>query len=492
KEKVEPVNLIFVDNSKSVKEISSTDEISKINSVVNSIYTDVENTRILTFADKVNEHKIDDSIYFSGKSTQFDNIFKELKSFQNVASAIIISDGINNQGEDPTQEASNLGFPIFTIGLGDTTSEADVKVEKITSNEFIYAGRETEIEVVISNNNLTNKKVNVQLSENQKLIVQKEIVLSSTEINRVRFPYSSEIEGEHKLLVNLISNENEKNKSNNSKIALVNVLATKKKITIIAGSPSADLSIVKSSLNKNEDYEVTSIVQLNSSSYANNRNDFKFVEEADILFLIGFPNENTSPEYIKKVANEISESKKATFFIFSLNLDFTKLGNLKNILPFNVSQISNTFKEIQVKAKDLKYSLLGSGNENLNEWEKLPPINLTRSKYIPSIESQVLLEDNIAKQPILFSKAQKGSKIMVLTAANFWKWKLQTANKHSQLFDNLLINSVKWLGLNNDDQKFALTTQKKTFRLGEKIIFSASYYDDTYEPINNASIEVNI
>ena len=80
KEKVEPINLIFVDNSKSVKEISSTDEISKINSVVNSIYTDVENTKMFTFADKVNEHKIDDSIYFSGKSTQFDNILKVLKS----------------------------------------------------------------------------------------------------------------------------------------------------------------------------------------------------------------------------------------------------------------------------------------------------------------------------------------------------------------------------------------------------------------------------
>ncbi len=492
KEKIEPKNLIFADNSKSVKEISNNQDLKKIYEIIKNVKNENPYSEVFEFSSKIKKLSNIDSLKFNGTSTQFDQLFAELKSYKNVSSITIISDGINNQGQNPLNFVSDLNIPILTIGVGDTATEADIEIQKISANEFIYTGRETEIEASIKNVNFEGEKVLVQLIENQKVIVQNEITLSSTGINRIRFPYKSENEGEHKLIVKVISNNDEKNKANNSKSILINVLATKKKITIVAGSPSPDLSIVKSSLSQQQDYELFSIIQVSNSKFVNNQNNFQNIKNADILIFIGFPSSATNSQFLRQVENEITNSKKPFLFIFSINLDFSKLSQISKILPFTFSQVSNSYREIQVVASGIKYSLLGDSKEVLKDWEKLPPINLTKTKIIPSIESEILLKDNIANQPVLFTNSKIGNKIVVLTTADFWRWKLQTSDKPIQLLDNFLINSIKWLSLSSEDQQINLTTQKKSFKIGEQVIFNANYYDETLEPINNADLELEI
>jgi len=492
KEKIEPKNLIFVDNSKSVKEISKEGNLKIIADIVNEVKNENPQSKIFEFSGNVKNLSNSDSIKFNGTATQFDQIFSKVKSEKNVSSITIISDGINNQGRNPINLISDFNIPIFTIGIGDTTSEADIEIQKISANEFIYAGRETLIEASITNQNFSGKKVLVQLIENQKVLAQKEIELSSTGINRIRFPYKSENEGEHKLSVKVISHTDETNKANNSKSILINVLATKKMATIVAGSPSADLSIVKSSLSQHEEYKLNSIIQVSNSKFVNNENDFQNITNADVVIFIGFPSSATNAEFLKKVENEIISSKKPFLFIFSIDLDFNKLNLIRNILPFSFSQVSNSFREIQVAASGIKYSLLGDSREVLKDWEKLPPIDLTKTKITPSVESEILLKDNVANQPILFTNTKSGNKAVVLTSADFWRWKLQSSNKPIQLLDNFLINSIKWLSLSPKDQQINLATQKKSFKIGEKVIFDANYYDETLEPLNNANLALDI
>ncbi|MFZ1288813.1 MAG: FixH family protein [Melioribacteraceae bacterium] len=491
KEKNEPVNLLFIDNSKSVKEISIKSELKKVLEISESINDEELKSEIYSFGSNIKLINNFDSISFNDLSTQFDNIFKLVKQKKNVSSIIIISDGINNQGSNPINIAGEMGIPIFTIGLGDSSTEADVEIQKISTNEFIYSGRKTEIEVSISNKNLTDKNAIIQLIENGKIISNQEIKLSETGINRTRFPYSNEKVGEHKIIANVILKGEEKNKNNNSKSVLINILETKQKIAILSGGPSADLSIVVSSLTKLEDYEISPIIQITENKYLYNKSDIKILKDSDIFFLIGFPSENTHSSFIKSALAEISNSKKPIFFIFTNNLDFTKLNEMKNILPFSFTKILNSFNESQVTAQNINYSIIGNSKEEIESWEKLPPINLTKTKIIPSAESKILLTDKVTNQPILFTNSAN-KKSVVLTAANFWRWKIQTSEIQTHLIDNLLINSIKWLSLNSENQKFNLKTQKKIFSIGEKVIFNANYYDDTFEPINDANLEVEI
>ncbi len=492
KEKIIPRNFVFIDNSKSVKEISSDKEIEKIENLIQDLRNEDLESEFFLFGNDIKEFQDTDSLNFSQSASQFDNIIKKIKSAERVSSVVIISDGINNQGENPRTLAEEIGIPIFTIGLGDSTSEADLAIQKISANEYIYAGRETEIEVSIINKDLHENKVNIQLIENQKIIAHEEITLSTTGINRVRFPYSSNIDGEHKITVNAVANYKEKNQMNNNKTTIINILATKKKIAIIAGAPSSDLSFVTSSLSKNENYQIQSIIEIGSQAFLNNQNDIKIIKDSDLIFFVGFPSEKSDLTFVNKIAENISSLNKPFFFIFSLNLNIAKLGDLSKILPFKFSKVSNTFTEVQVNAISGVSSFIGSSAEQLNKWKSLPPISLNRTKITPNIESQILLVDNTINEPILFTNSGNSINSIVLTAANFWKWKLQPSEKNIELFDNLLINSIKWLSLQHKSDKLSLSTQKKSFNLGEKVVFSANYYSDTFDPISDANIEVEL
>lgn len=490
KDKIEPINLIFIDNSKSIKFISREKDINKINTISKNLQSKVNNSQLFTFSNEIRLLKDIDSLNFNNSPTQFENIIKQIKKTQNAASVTIISDGINNQGVDITNETSKFGIPFFTIGVGDTATEKDMEVQKITANEFIYAGRKTEIEVSLSNINLNGAKAEVQLIEKGKLISQQEVILSETGINRIRFSYSNEVEGEHKLVINSILNGNETNVNNNTKSILVNILPSKQKIAVISGGPSADLSIIISTLTKFEDYEIFPIIQIGGNEFLNNKSNLNVIKEAEIIFLVGFPSKATNANLLKSVFTEISNSKKSVFLAFSNNIDLAKLNDYKNILPFGISQITNTFGEAQISSQNIAYSIIGNSDE-IKNWEKLPPINFTKTKINPIADSQILLIENIGKNPVLFTNASK-QKFIVLNAANFWKWKIQTTEKQYQLWDNLIINSIKWLSFNKDNQKLNLKTQKKIYSIGEKVIFSANYYDDTFEPINDENIEIEI
>ena len=490
KNKIEPKNLIFIDNSKSIKFIGNNSEVNKILNLSEDLKTQVTNSELFTFSNEIKSLKNIDSLNFNNSPTQFENIIRQIKKTQNVASVTIISDGLNNQGVDITNETAQLGIPFFTIGVGDTATEKDIEVQKITANEFIYSGRKTEIEVSISNKNLTGDKAEVQLIENGKLISQQEIILSETGINRLRFSYSNETEGEHKLVINSILNGKENNIQNNTKSILVNILPSKQKIAVISGGPSADLSIIITTLSKFEDYEIFPIVQTGGNKFLNDKNDLKVIKEAEIIFLVGFPSKSTNANLLKSVFSEISNPNKSVFLAFSNNIDLDILNDYKNILPFGITQISNTFGEAQISPQNIAYSIIGN-SEEIKNWEKLPPINFTKTKINPTADSQVLLIENSAQNPILFTNSTK-QKFIVLNSANFWKWKIQTSEKQFQLWDNLIINSIKWLSINKDNQKFNLKTQKKVYSIGEKVMFSANYYDDTFEPVNDAIIEIEI
>jgi hypothetical protein len=80
----------------------------------------------------------------------------------------------------------------------------------------------------------------------------------------------------------------------------------------------------------------------------------------------------------------------------------------------------------------------------------------------------------------------------VLTASNFWRWKLKTRNDDNLLFDNFILNSIKWLGIDVEDDFLSVSLNKLNYNLGESIKFIANLYDDAFEPIEDELITLKI
>jgi len=495
KEIIKPTNLVFIDNSKSISKFASANEILGIKKFTKSIL-DNSNDIINIFqlgkhVKKTNPSQID-SLNFSEPSTNLSPIFSIANKTNNLASIILISDGIITEGKAPNSQLQKLGVPIYTIGVGDTTTNNDIRIERIESNKFIYTGVNTIIEATIKHNGFSNKNVIVKLLENNNIIEQKPIMLSSSEINRVSFNYRNKISGEHKITISVTTDKNEKNKSNNLKSKIINIADTKKKIFLISGSPNSDLSVIVGSLESNKDFEIESIVQLGLNKFYRNKSSIISIKDADIIFLINFPTKETTTSMMNKVANIISEFDKPIFYCLSSNVDYNKLNLFEKIIPFKVKKKKNTYEESQVIISNQLNNLLGKNENKKNEWAKLAPINVTNSTIIPKVSSEILLTTSKDKVPIIFTNNIANKKSIVLNAYNFWRWKLKVQRKGYKLFDNFILNSVKWLSIKNDDDRFNVYLSKKSYNLGETIFFSASVYDETLQPLDNASIQLEV
>lgn len=498
KEKTEPETLVFIDNSSSVKAFNRDNDLKRIKSLTDELKSStVYKLKFFSFGKEVNEIEnfTFDSLTFSETSTNLQLVFDEIKENKNISSLVIISDGIINEGLNPLYVQNNFLVPAYVIGLGDTTEQTEISIENITHNKFIYAGRTTQIEVAIKNLGLIDKDALIQFIDEKGNVEQKIIKLSRTQIDRVKFEYLTNDEGEHKLTFK-VSVLDINIKLNHSKSTFIRVLPRKKKITIIGGAPSKDLSAIKSSLDEFEDFDVESIIQINKENFYSNNKDFENISNSDVLFLIGIPNQKTDPNLISIINNEIESKNKPFFFLPSIDAEFSAYPKLKFSLPFKFEEINKNYVKVQPKISTLTNNLLGSDKSTLLEWSNLPPVDMNKTKIITNKSAEILLEGiiDISNQivPLIFSNNINNNKSLIITASNIWKWKTQASKKELLLFNNFVLNSVKWLTIKNEDEQFTANPIKKSFKIGESVIFNSNLYNEVFEPVNNAKIILEI
>jgi hypothetical protein len=74
----------------------------------------------------------------------------------------------------------------------------------------------------------------------------------------------------------------------------------------------------------------------------------------------------------------------------------------------------------------------------------------------------------------------------VIAGEGLWRWKLNETAKtgKSEVFDDLLNNTMRLLATREDKRKFKLATNERTYEINNSILFSGELYNDNYELIN--------
>ncbi|MCL5027725.1 MAG: hypothetical protein M1480_01760 [Bacteroidetes bacterium] len=504
KKVLEPVNLIFLDNSRSIQINDGANRTQTIKDFVNDLrQNDLANNSILfTFGTKTTGLNVDslNKLNFTEGSTNFSKIFSTVNKIdQNISSIVIASDGVITEGSDPLHSAEKLNVPIFTIGVGDSTTRNDVAVKNVLYNEMIYAQTPTAIVASITNTGFGNKNAAVSFFENDVLIDHKNIILSSDGIQNVDFTYTPKTGGEKKLTVVVSNIPGEFTLANNRKVFYLNVLSNKVKILLIAGSPSSDVSFIKNTLRSDANFTINSITQIAADKFIEKNNQQKLIDSANIFFLVGFPSKETPMNLLQSVIKEISEKDKPYFITLSSGIDFSKLKLIQNELPFVIGNINNDYLEIlpDITADQKDNPLLQNNfSSPISAWNNLPPVYQPNVDLKSKPESIIISKEKInnvpMNKPLILSRILGNKKSIAVLAKDIWRWKLETAPKDLDLFDRFIISSVKWLNKKETQKQVTIKTSKKLYSLGEQVEFNAQVYDQTYNPVSDASVNVKI
>jgi|YelNatPaOPRAMG01_1025707.scaffolds.fasta_scaffold00372_12 hypothetical protein len=504
KKNIQPINLVFLDNSRSMQINDGTNREATIRNFVSDLRENelLSSTKLFTFGSKVSSISFDSlqKLNFSEGSTNFSKIFLGITNAgKNISSIVLVSDGVITEGSDPLHTAEKLNIPIYTIGIGDTATRNDVIVKNVLHNDLIYAQTPTNILATISNIGFANKNASVSLYENNILVSQKNIILNPDGIQNVEFDYTPKTNGEKKLAVTVSNLPGEFTFANNKKIFYINVLSNKVKVLILAGSPSSDLAFIKNTLKSDNNLTVNSITQITNDKFIEKDNPKKLLDSANVLFLVGFPSKETPNNLLQQVIQKISEKNIPYFITLSNGIDFNKIKLIQNELPFSVNGINSGNLAIQpdVSTEQMDNPLLDNNASNpIIAWNNLPPVYQPDVNLAAKPESQVIarikVNNVLLNKPLILTRILGEQKSVAVLAKDIWRWKLETVPQNLDLFDRFILSSVKWLNSKDDHKQVIIKTSKKIYSLGETVEFSAQAYDQSYNPVSNAKVFVKI
>ena len=349
----EPVNLVFVDNSRSIQIKDGTERVKTEQAFLNKLLGSeaVSTVKLYSFGNKIKELNQDSlsSLSFSESGTNLSNIFRSINNLdKDVASLTIVSDGVITDGTNPAFNAGKINIPVFTIGIGDSTRRNDIAVKNVLNNEFIYAQAETPVIATITNTGFSNKQVNISLFENDVRIDQKNIVLNNDGIQNVSLNYKPGTSGEKKLAVVISNLTGEFTAANNRKIFYVDVLSNKLKILLLAGCPSADLTFIKNALRSDENMDINSITQMSQNRFVENNNHEKLIDSSDVItenINEGTDTVNSSTTYTLGANLEnliLTGGYDDIIGIYNLN---NELGQIISIIP--IAKIANIIQFVK-------------------------------------------------------------------------------------------------------------------------------------------------
>ena len=495
---IEPTNLVFVDNSHSVVHKDSSAKADMVKKFLKDFSENVKGENLYySFSSTIDTilNTEEPGLQFNGSKTNFEQIAKFINNSElNLASATIISDGIINDGSNSAADFERIGIPIYTVAIGDTTAQADLRIKKVIYNDFIYANTPTEIRAVLINQNLADKNVTVFLYEDSRLIDQQNVKLLSSGLNNVSFTYTSKIPGEKNLLITVTKLDNEETYDNNKYHFVVNILNDKIRLLIIAGAPSYDLTIMKKIFNNNDNLKVSEIIQITKNKFLPDKNFKTKIDSSDIIFLLDFPTQYSPSELISNVSDAIKGKRKPYFFVLSQSVAQRKLKQLNVDLPFKLQAYSNDFREVRPVINSLTDPLIAASQSDIKLWNELPPIFQSETGIITLPGSKIPITSKIRNLntdiPLIITNDIGSNRKIVLNGFGIWKWQLQSTKKSSVLLETFLNNAVKWLYAYKQNKRFFVSPIKKVFTRNDDIEFRASIYDETLTPRNNANITI--
>jgi len=451
-----------------------------------------------------------DSMQFNGQRT---NISSAIRSISNVASeraygaVILVSDGTVTAGENPLYMSERIGLPLYTVGVGDTTQPKDVVAISVLANAVCYVGQTVPISVELRSTGFAGALATVVLSNGTTEIGRQNVTLrSGSERSTVTFSYTPTQEGMQKITARVLDLQGEFSNRNNAVMDYITVLKNKRRIVIVAGAPSADVTFVRSALQRNAELEILSFIQKQGAEFYEGVPTTAALADAEACILIGFPIAST-PSSVIETVGKAAQRGLSILFIPSQATDYGKLGLLAEVLPFTVAATRTNellvSTDVQRSATSDPVLKIVGDDDDAKRWNDLPPVYRTETFVRPAAQTTVLATSRVnnipMQEPLIMKRETDRVKSLAVLAYGLYRWKLlgvgpvQARGTTSiDVFSQFFQNSVQWLSVRDDKKHVRIKPSRLLYASGENVEFTASVSDASYAPVEGADVTYTI
>ena len=484
-----PVIVFAVDNSASVSAVLDSSSTVTLKQRLDSMSTILLKAGYASELRDLQTSVTLDSLDFDNNSTNLDNTLRTIASDyegRNLASVVLLSDGIYNQGISPTYQPYN--FRVNAVGLGDTVPKQDLSVRNLFYNKIAYQGNKFPVVAEILNTGFAGETLNVSISRRGKTLATQEInPKNERDVTSVEFLLEADQEGMQHYVVTVDEQDEEFTTQNNQAHAYIEVVEGKENILIIAQSPHPDIKALRSAIESNKNYELTSVVLSTDEVNAKELKEKKF----DLVILHQLPGRNELPPTISPYL----KSAKATWYIVGGQTNLPAFNRINNMVE--ITSMGNETDEVSAIYNNsfTGFQLPDDERTIIEEYLPLPvPFGTVTLKNGASALLNQRVGNVKTSNPLLIVGENDEKKVAVLLAEGIWKWRQYEYARHEKTtaFNTLFAKLTQYLSAKEDKRRFKVYPLKNEFEDTEPVVFETEIYDEVYEKIYGQSINLTI
>ena len=402
---------------------------------------------------------------------------------QNIGAVVLATDGLYNQGADPTYEAKNLKANIYTIGLGDTVARRDLLIGNVNYNKTAFLGNDFMIEVLAEAYQAKGETMHLTVTEDGKIVASQNIDVNTDEFKKIiPLKLNADKKGIRKFTISVAPVKNELSVLNNTETIYIEVLNARQKILLLYDGPHPDISVIRQAIESNKNYEVK----------ASLLSDLPKLKLADYSLLILYQSTAGSAVTLQSF---ITKSKVPLWYMLGAQSDLQQFDIEQRSVQVNSSrgQMQEVFPEAVAG-----FSLFTLSDSTQKKIAGFPPLLAPFGNYRYAGPGQVLLKQKIGEvstpYPLLSFNEDNGRRTATLTGEGLWRWSLaeyQTYGNHHAV-EELLGQCVQYLTANANRQRFRVYSAKNVFDEGDNVILNAELYNDALELVNTPDVKIDL
>jgi hypothetical protein len=469
----EPTLVVAIDNSLSLAEVYDSAQLAGISARIQALQESLAPKAQIELR-TLSQPTQADSIRFTEKSTNLSQLLSSVRAEyenRNLAGMVVLSDGIYNRGTSP--EYSPTGFPVYTVGLGDTIPKKDLNLRTLYYNKVAYQGNKFRILAELEQTGFEGQSVSLSVLQNGRVLQRKKLQLRARKpLYEEEFILEADKEGLQHYVVQVSEQEEEFTYSNNTRHAYIEVVEGREKILIAAPAPHPDIKAIRAAIEKNQNYQV--------SLYIPGLTEFE-TEKYDLVILHQLPSVRNVPRL-----QEVLESSSAHWYILGRQTNLSAFNQLNPLVA--VQQQSQEFDPV-FPVYNPAFSLFTYDASLVERLSRFPPVLVPFGQLSLKGEASILLNQQVGsiktQRPLLLMQTQGKEKSAVMLGEGMWQWRLQAYAQDGEFtaFDELIQKTVQLLSAKEDRRKFRVYPLSREVYDTEGVILETEVYNQVYERI---------
>ncbi len=475
-----PVVLLLQDNSRSIANALGTDSATYRKNLEGLTTKLSEKYKVVQWA--FGSVVQNDSLFnFHQSATDISAALSRAQEYfglQNLGAVIMATDGRFNQGMNPMYQQLSLHSPLYTVGIGDSTRQKDLRIARAYANKTVTINSSFEVRADVVADLCKGYNNSVCIKEGNETISITPISVTTDKYDRsVSFTIKAAKAGLHHYIITVPETDGEKNITNNRKDIFVDVLEEKKKIIIISAAPHPDVNAIRDALAGLESYKV----------YIASPDNIPSLGEYNVIIAHGLPS-------VHNKAAQILAAHKPTWFIVSNQEDINGLNGLQPLTH------TTLFPAPQ-------HDELGSYNPAFNNFilpqniqvvtDKMPPLVSIVGSVNTAPGAGVLFTQRAtagAAQVPVWVLQQGSVPTAMLLGEGIWRWRLYEFKNFGAhiVIDECVRQTVAFLAANNNEKPFSVALPKYVWSDQEPISMSAHILNANNEQVNTPDVQLTI